>query len=244
MNGGRRGGGARSGGLVVVVAGTVRTAIRTVVLLLVVARVNANRGAPMWAASVRQAGAHESWLVDPVRNERGTTEHVAYHGHDVAAPSQPFDFNAPLPELGVGEQDQCQHRGGRQPRGPGELDGPGEQLPGGRGVAPQVAPAALHRAQHGHHRARGLTPVAFGPVGEHPHPAIAHLSVGDYRKERDRLFQLYDELAESLLIGTPFADRAEFADVLGRMIEPGLLPYYRTIGPKFVETFLGPGPHA
>lgn len=88
-----------------------------------------------------------------------------------------------------------------------------------------------------------MTPP-FGPVGEHPHPAIAHLTTGDYLKERDRLFQLYDELAESLLAGTPFANRDEFADVLGRMVEPGLLPYYRSVGPRFIETFLGPGPHA
>lgn len=69
-------------------------------------------------ASVREAGAHESWLVDPVRNERGTVEHVSYHGEDSAAPELPFDFQPPLPELGPGERERAAQR-----------PGPGEAVP-------------------------------------------------------------------------------------------------------------------
>lgn len=58
-------------------------------------------------ASVRQAGAHESWLVDPVRNERGTVEHVSYHGEDSADPVEPFDFRPPLPGPGAGERERA-----------------------------------------------------------------------------------------------------------------------------------------
>jgi hypothetical protein len=83
-----------------------------------------------------------------------------------------------------------------------------------------------------------------GPVGEHPHPAVADLTVGEYGAQRDRLFALYDELAEALLAGEPFARQDEFGVVFGTLAEPGLMPYYRAVAPRFVERFLGPGPAA
>lgn len=80
------------------------------------------------------------------------------------------------------------------------------------------------------------------PVGVFPHEAVRG-SAGQYRCDRARLLELYDELADALASGTVFDDR-EFADLLGRLVEPGLLPYFRRSGSDFYQRFLGPGPVA
>ena len=61
---------------------------------------------------------------------------------------------------------------------------------------------------------------------------------------QERLFSLYDELFDSLVTGTRFAAESEFADLLRRLLDPGLEPYLRALGPRFFERFLGPGPSA
>lgn len=80
------------------------------------------------------------------------------------------------------------------------------------------------------------------PVGVFPHEAVRG-PAGQYRCDRSRLLELYDELADTLACGTEF-DGREFADLLGRLVEPGLLPYFRQAGPHFYQRFLGTGPVA
>jgi hypothetical protein len=78
-------------------------------------------------------------------------------------------------------------------------------------------------------------------VGEFPHDAVRAMSTGDYAKARERLLECYDGLVASLVDDSPFVELEEFAELLGRLVEPSLLPYFRALGPRFYERFLGPG---
>ena len=80
------------------------------------------------------------------------------------------------------------------------------------------------------------------PVGTFPHDAVRG-SRRQYLDDRARLLRHYDEMADRLADGTGFsADWIEsFAALLSRLVEPGLLPYYRLLGRTFYERFLGPG---
>lgn len=82
------------------------------------------------------------------------------------------------------------------------------------------------------------------PVGEFPHDAVRGMTTGQYLAARDRLLALYDELFAGLGGDGSFAGAVEFAELFGRLVEPSLLPYYRTLGGRFVERFLGAGPSA
>jgi len=79
------------------------------------------------------------------------------------------------------------------------------------------------------------------PVGTFPHDAVRG-SRGNYIADRERLLWLYDEMAEYLQAGQGFsADWIEsFSGLLRRLVEPGLLPYYRILGGKFYDRFLHP----
>jgi hypothetical protein len=85
-------------------------------------------------------------------------------------------------------------------------------------------------------------PITFPPpvIGEFPHEAVRGMTAGDYLAARSRLCELYDDLFESLAHGAEFAEAQEFGELLGRLAEPGLLPFYRKVAPRFVERFLGP----
>lgn len=78
------------------------------------------------------------------------------------------------------------------------------------------------------------------PVGEFPHDAVRG-TMGDYGKARERLLECYDGLFASLRDDGPFVEAEEFTELLGRLVEPALLPYFRALGTKFYERFLGPG---
>ncbi|WP_409239120.1 hypothetical protein [Streptomyces sp. PA5.6] len=76
------------------------------------------------------------------------------------------------------------------------------------------------------------------PVGVFPHKTLDG-TVGDYRAARRELLGLYDDLCESLAARTPFARGARFTALLRTLLEPGLEPYYRALGPDFFTHFLG-----
>ncbi|MEW2392599.1 hypothetical protein AB0933_29975 [Streptomyces venezuelae] len=82
-------------------------------------------------------------------------------------------------------------------------------------------------------------PTDAEPVGIFPHEAVDG-TVGDYRAARTELLALYDELCDSLAARTRFEGRDRFSDLLRRLLEPGLEPYYRALGPDFYVHFLGP----
>jgi len=84
--------------------------------------------------------------------------------------------------------------------------------------------------------------ASAGPAGVFPHEAVRGMTTRDYMTERDRVLAGYDELLDSLRAGQPFTARDEFATLLRRLLEPGLEPYYRALGPRFFDQFLGPGP--
>ena len=77
-------------------------------------------------------------------------------------------------------------------------------------------------------------------VGTFPHPAVAGLTVGDYKAKRAELFAMYDELFDTLEAGGEFADGwiGRFEALLRLLVEPSLEPYYRALAPKFFDRFL------
>lgn len=81
------------------------------------------------------------------------------------------------------------------------------------------------------------------PVGTFPHAAVRG-PAGDYARDQRRLLALYDPLCDTLRDGAPFTEEREFAALLARVVELGLLPHYRGLGAEFYERFLGPGPSA
>jgi hypothetical protein len=76
-------------------------------------------------------------------------------------------------------------------------------------------------------------------VGTFPHEAVQG-PTSKYLADKARLFELYDALSAALEAGSaPPPDwQDEFSGLLSRLIEPGLVPYYRAIAPKFCERFL------
>ncbi|MBY8840583.1 hypothetical protein [Streptomyces sp. SP2-10] len=82
------------------------------------------------------------------------------------------------------------------------------------------------------------------PVGRFPHPAVEGLSHAGYRALRTRLFGTYDELFAAFSLGQQpdGAVTAEFRALLGRLLEPCLVPCYRRLAPKFLRQYL-PGDH-
>ncbi|MEV5978335.1 hypothetical protein [Streptomyces sp. NPDC052114] len=77
------------------------------------------------------------------------------------------------------------------------------------------------------------------PAGTFPHEAVRG-TIGEYRAARHELLALYDELCAALAAHTRFGGRERFSALLRRLVEPGLEPYYRAIGPEFFTRFLGP----
>lgn len=77
-------------------------------------------------------------------------------------------------------------------------------------------------------------------AGLFPHPAVAGLSARQYADQRDELLALYDELFDRLASGAAFSTSftAEFSRRLRLLVEPELLPFYRSLAPRFFERFL------
>lgn len=79
-------------------------------------------------------------------------------------------------------------------------------------------------------------PVNFDdPIGTFPHPGLP-AEAEAYRQRRSAAFAYYDELCAALAErrALPPAWWRRFADTLGPLLEPGLLPFYRVLGPKFI----------
>ncbi|MEV0937416.1 hypothetical protein ACIBMX_46405 [Streptomyces phaeochromogenes] len=78
------------------------------------------------------------------------------------------------------------------------------------------------------------------PVGRFPHPAVEGLTTAAYRELRTHLFGLYDELFHELGRGRQPDDgwAGQFGQLLGRLLEPSLTPYYRQLAPKFLRRHL------
>ncbi|MFF8196478.1 hypothetical protein ACF05L_37725 [Streptomyces bobili] len=85
------------------------------------------------------------------------------------------------------------------------------------------------------------------PIGRFPHPAVEGLSNAGYRARRTRLFGLYDELFGAFSLGRQpdAATVSEFRELLGRLLEPCLVPSYRRLAPHFTRQYLtgAPLPH-
>ena len=77
-------------------------------------------------------------------------------------------------------------------------------------------------------------------VGTFPHPAVAQMKVSEYRRKREELYAMYDEMFEKLAGGGEFSAEwtARFTELLRLLVEPSLEPYYRALGPKFFDRFL------
>lgn len=78
-----------------------------------------------------------------------------------------------------------------------------------------------------------------GQVGIFPHPQISHLTVGEYKEQRQILYSQFDHLFEALATGVTRSetDDETLRDLFSKMVEPSLLPYYRALAPKFIDRF-------
>ena len=78
-------------------------------------------------------------------------------------------------------------------------------------------------------------------AGRFPHPAIADLTVGEYKAKRQELLTMYDEMLIRLAQNQSFPVewKSRFSTLLRLLMEPSLEPYYRALAPKFFDRFLG-----
>lgn len=99
----------------------------------------------------------------------------------------------------------------------------------------QVVALLDHRFEHPWPGPVDLT----SPVGTFPHPGLPR-EAGTYRQFRSTAFAYYDELCAALAErrALPPAWWRRFADVLAPLLEPGLVPFYRVLGPKFIARIL------
>lgn len=94
-------------------------------------------------------------------------------------------------------------------------------------------------------QAKGTWPSSVWerPAGTFPHPAVEG-TTSDYTSLRNALLDRYDELFELINGDRQPSDEwvRGFGELLATVVEPDLLPYFRDLGPKFFEKYLGPGP--
>lgn len=78
------------------------------------------------------------------------------------------------------------------------------------------------------------------PVGTFPHDGVKGMSRSEYLEQRSELFSLYDELFRRLGAGEPIEGPwvERFQTLLGRLVEPGLVPHLRQLSKGFVDRFL------
>ena len=79
-----------------------------------------------------------------------------------------------------------------------------------------------------------------GQIGIFPHPAVAQMTLGDYKEKRSELLAMYDEMFKTLASDANFSDEwtTRFSVLLRTLMEPPLEPYYRVLGTKFCDRFL------
>ena len=80
-----------------------------------------------------------------------------------------------------------------------------------------------------------------GQIGTFPHPSVTQFKPSEYREMRQELLSMYDEMFDKLSSGANFSSEwtARFSYLLGILLEPALQPYYRLLGGKFCNRFLG-----
>ncbi|XZF65671.1 MAG: hypothetical protein ACSI46_13715 [Gloeotrichia echinulata DVL01] len=79
-----------------------------------------------------------------------------------------------------------------------------------------------------------------GQIGTFPHPAVANMTVEQYKEKRHQLLAMYDEMFAALEQNNSFSSEwiDEFSELLSTLLEPALKPYYRVLGTKFCARFL------
>jgi hypothetical protein len=77
------------------------------------------------------------------------------------------------------------------------------------------------------------------PVGYFPHPGLPG-DTAAYQQLRAAAFGYYDELLDLMSASRPVPDAwwGRFARCLAPLVEPGLLPFYRVLGPRFFARVL------
>lgn len=75
--------------------------------------------------------------------------------------------------------------------------------------------------------------------GRFRHKAIEHMTREEYEMTREKLFDLYDELLICLRAGKGFARQAEMKACFALMMEPGELPMYERLAPRFFQNYCG-----
>jgi hypothetical protein len=82
---------------------------------------------------------------------------------------------------------------------------------------------------------------ADGPIGTALPPAVADWTARRYTAARDELYGLYDEMFDAMSAGRKLRPGLlpRFRELFAILIEPGLVPYYRRLQPKFVDSVLG-----
>jgi hypothetical protein len=74
-------------------------------------------------------------------------------------------------------------------------------------------------------------------AGSFPHEAISKMTVREYKKTKKELMELYDTMLDNLNKGNELSSQQEvrFRELLKILVEPGLIPFYKSINSEFFE---------
>ena len=78
------------------------------------------------------------------------------------------------------------------------------------------------------------------PVGVFPHNALKQKDATELNNTRDKIYENYDIMINDLLgiESASGADKMEFSQLLGEIVEPGLKPMYRLLDEEFYNQYL------
>ena len=88
---------------------------------------------------------------------------------------------------------------------------------------------------------RGASKIDFSkPVGLFRHDSIKSYTRQEYDSKRKELMMCYDVLLSSLIYGTEFsvAEQNKMKELLRLLVEPSLIPFYKSIDPDFYKKYL------
>lgn len=79
------------------------------------------------------------------------------------------------------------------------------------------------------------TPASDQSIGSFPHPQVKELKPGEYRDRRQQVEGLIDQLSANDNLG------GELMKLFALLMEPAFAPYYWTISPPGLRSFMAPG---
>lgn len=77
------------------------------------------------------------------------------------------------------------------------------------------------------------------PAGQFPHEAVSKMTVREYKEKKQQLMEAYDRLFDGIDSKAASLDDKGFKELITVLMEPALLPFYRSFNPVFFKRYFG-----